>query len=198
MINLLPPEAKLDIQYARRNTMLVRWIAAGVLFTVLVVGLLGFGQYYISKNTQVTLASIEVTNQRLASQNMLNAQKELETISKNLKTVLQIAGKQLLFSKLITRIGGILPAQTRLNGMTLSTSNSALDLNIAARDRNAATQAVVNISDPKNGLFSKADLVSVTCNDTATDGYPCQAQVRVIMKTDSSYYFLNSVTGKQS
>lgn len=198
MINLLPPDVKLDIQYARHNTVLVRWIMAGFLFAALVVSLIGFGQYYIAKNTQVTLASVEVTNQRLASQNMLNAQKELETISKNLKTVLQIAGKQLLFSKLITRIGGILPAQTRLNGMTLSTSNSALDLNVAARDRNAATQAVINISDPKNGLFSKADLVSVTCNDTATDGYPCQAQIRVVMKTDSSYYFLNSVTGKQS
>lgn len=198
MINLLPPSVKQDIAYARHNLVLLRWIIAVALAMLAVVGILAFGQFYIAKNTRNVEEQSRITKERIASQNLESTQKQLDTISANLKTVLQISGKQLLFSKLLTKIGTILPNGTALKDITLSTTDSALDLNVVAVDKAAATQVFVNISDPANGLFTKADLVSVTCSEGTRLAHPCQTQVRVIIKADSSFYFLNSLTEKKS
>ncbi len=198
MINLLPPSVKQDITYARYNLVLLRWIIAVAVVMVAVVGILAFGQFYISKNTKNVEAQSRVTQERIEKQNLAATQKELDTISTNLKTVLQISAKQLLFSKLLTKIGTILPSGTVLKDITLSTTDSALDLNVVARNKDAATQAFVNISDTKNGLFTRADLVSVTCSEDPRQANPCRTQIRVIIKADSSFYFLNSITEKKA
>ena len=153
-----------------------------------------FGQFYIKQNVQNQQNVAKTTQDRLASQNFETTKKDLTALSNNVKTIVQILSKQLLFSKMLTTIGGILPAGTALSDMTLATSDSAIDLSIAATDRATATQAFVNINDPKNNFFSKADLLSIVCESSSTKKYPCTAQVRVVLKNDSSFYFLNSVT----
>lgn len=52
MINLLPPESKQEIAYARKNRVLVRWITAVFFIAIGVACITLFGQYYISKKFQ--------------------------------------------------------------------------------------------------------------------------------------------------
>lgn len=207
MINLLPENLKEEVIYGRRNRLLVRWLAAVSLVIFIVAAMTMFGQYYVNLNVKSLQSVAKVTQERIASQNLASIQKDVQSLSNNFTTVTQLLSKQLIFSKLITKIGSIIPNGAILSGITLSTSNSALDLNVIATDREAATQAFVNISDPKNGLFDKADLISVNCTvktstttttsaaSASASKYPCTAMMKVIIRNDSSFYFLNSITG---
>jgi hypothetical protein len=200
MINLLPTSDKEDIVFGRRNRILLHWIIAVILVITAVGAMTVFGQFYINKNTRSLEAVAEITQQRIANQNLQSTQQQIQNLSNNFKTVSQLLGRQLLFSKLLIKIGSIIPSRAVLSGITLSTSTSALDLNVIAENREAATQAFVNINDPANGLFNKADLLSVDCNvntpstTQAQTKYPCTASIKVVIKTDSSFYFLNSIT----
>lgn len=195
MINLLPPETKLEITYGRRNSVLVRWVSALLIVIIAVAATSAFGIFYIHQNVKNQEKVASIAKERMASQNVEKTKNDLETLSNNVKTIVQILNKQLLFSKMLTTIGGVLPKGTALNDITLSSTDAALDLNIGASDRTAATQAFVNINDPKNGFFDKADLISIVCSDASDKKYPCTATARVTLKTNSSFYFLNSVTG---
>lgn len=195
MINLLPSDIKQEISYARRNAKLVGWVISLLVVIVGVALMSAFGIFYIQKNVTNQQKVANTAKERMASQNVDKVKTDLQTLSNNVNTIVQILNRQLLFSKMFTAIGGVLPKGTALNDITLSSSESALDLNIGASNRETATQAFVNISDPKNGFFDKADLVTINCSDGTDKKYPCTATIRVTLKTDSSFYFLNSVTG---
>lgn len=200
MINLLPGGIKEEITFGRRNRLLLRWLFVVFMVIATVAAMTVFGQFYINRNIHSLQAVAKVTQERIANQNLASTQKDIQSLSNNFTTVTQLLGRQLMFSKLFVKIGSIIPNGAILSGITLSTSSSAIDLNVIAVNREAATQAFVNISDPKNGLFDKADLISVNCttgsaNTTASASkYPCTAMIKVIIKNDSSFYFLNSIT----
>ena len=201
MINLMPDDMRQEINYARRNYLLLKWMSA--IFVVIVfVGLMTiFGQYYIKSNTQNLQKTAEITEARINSHNLSSTRTSIQNLSNNFVTITQLLKKQLLFSKMFVKIGSIIPQGAILRGITLSpTTSAAIDLNVIAVNREAATLAFVNISDPQNGLFDKADLLSVSCNDITAETeassakYPCSSIIKVVIKTDSSFYFLNSLS----
>lgn len=201
MINLLPTELQDSIKYGRHNRVLLHWLVA-ILIVIASIGLMTiFGQMYINKNAQSLARVARVTQDRISAQNLQSTQKDIQALSNNFTTVVQLLNRQLLFSKLFVKIGSIVPQGAILSGITLATGNTALDLNVMALDREAATQAFVNISDGENGLFEKADLISINCIQPGSNDkqevskYPCNAAIKVIIKTDSSFYFLNTITG---
>ena len=200
MINLMPDYMRQEIIYARRNRTLLRWLFA-MIIVIVGVGLMTlFGQYYINRSTTSLEASAKTTQDRIGAQNLATVQKEIKGLSNNFTTITQLLQRQLLFSKMFTKIGSIVPSGAILRGINLSTTTTSIDLNVVAVNREAATQAFVNISDPTNGLFEKADLISVGCDQIDNDSseaaikYPCSATIKVIIKTDSSFFFLNTVS----
>lgn len=198
MINLLPPDYKLNIEYGRRNSQLIGWVIVMAVVIVGITAMSAFGIFYIHQNTKNQQHLTQISKDRMASQNVEQTKTDLQTLSDNVNTIVQILNKQLLFSKMLSTIGGVLPKGTALNDINLSSTDLGVDLNVGATDRATATQAFVNISDTKNGFFDKADLISITCSDSSGKKYGCTAAIRVTLKTDSSFYFLNSVTGVKS
>jgi hypothetical protein len=200
MINLMPNDMRADIVYARHNRVLLKWLGALVIAMLGIAAMTLFGQYYINHNATNLQSVAQVTQTRISDQNLQSTQTEIQNLSNNFTTISQLLKRQLLFSKMLVKIGSIVPDGAILSGITLSTGTSAIDLNIVATTREAATQAFVNISDTTNGLFNKADLISVACiTPTATSSesaskYPCSAMIKVVIKTDSSFYFLNSIS----
>ena len=206
MINLLPTSIKEQIIYGRRNRTLIYWLLAVVVVIGGISGMTVFGQIFINNNANGLQAVAQVTKDRINEQDLTSTRKDIQALSSNFKTVTQLLGKQVLFSKIFNKIGSIMPEGAILSSITLSTSSDSLDLNVISVDKESATQAFVNISDPKNGLFEKADLVSVGCTPSTQEAnptnpvavsqskYPCSASIKVIIKTDSSFYFLSSLT----
>src|SRR6266702_2760441 len=105
MINLLPPDIKQNYRYARRNHYLLRWVG------ILSAGLLGAifltagGFLYMHQSVQNYTNQVASSNAQLQSQNLPGVQKQVTEISNNLKLVVQVLSKEVLFSELLQRLG---------------------------------------------------------------------------------------------
>lgn len=194
MINLLPPILKEGYDYARRNVALRRWIIA---FAIALIGLIGITTYGLATMQQ----SINDYNKQIAtSENFLKkedfsgTQAKAQDISSSFKLVVQVLGNEILFSKLINQIATTLPGNTNLTGLNISQTAGALDISATAANYQAATQVQVNLSDPSNKIFSKADIVSIDCDaDKAKNkSYPCAVNIRALFAANNPYLFINS------
>lgn len=199
MINLLPTTIKQDIAYGRRNQKLRRWIIASVAALagvgVIVVG----GLLYINQSINQYTDQLAIAKQSLESQNMEATQKRVSDISSNTKLATQVLSREILFSKLLPQIASALPPNTALSSLQIEGVQGGLQLDASAADFNAATQIQVNLQDPKNGVFEKADINDITCGDDSTEEerlYPCTVSIRALFgKNNSSFLYIAPTPG---
>jgi Tfp pilus assembly protein PilN len=199
MINLLPPAVKDHYRYALRNVRLRHW-AFGVTFAL--VGLLaigGAGYVYMQQISNSYAKQINTSTASLEAQNLTKTQTQVKDISGSLKLAVQVLSKEILFSQLLKQLGAVIPANAVLSNLTISQDQSAIDITAKATDYNAATQVQVNLSDPKNKVFSKADIVNISCaantNTSATSvdaKYPCTVTIRALLAGDTQFLFINN------
>lgn len=183
MINLLPPEAKNQIKFARRNSILIKWLGAIFVVMLLITAMNVFGQFYINQTANRLKETANVTDQRIKEENLEQYKNNLNSLSGDMKTAVQILKKQLLFSKVFPKIGTTLPSGAVLSNVTLNSTDTSLDLTILAKDQYTANQAFTNVKDSNNQLFSKTDLISIVCGDS-NPSYPCTAQVKALLNID--------------
>lgn len=196
MINLLPPALKQAYRYGRINRHLTHWIYVLIFSVIGVLVITGIGYIYLNQTTENYKNQVAATNAQLAAQNLSTVQKEVKDISNNLNLVVNVLSKQVIFSELLTQIATLLPGDTNLTGLSISQAQGAIDISAAAKTYASATQMQVNLSDPKNGVFSKADIVSINCSGTTT--YPCTVVLRALFASNSSYMLINDGKGVSS
>jgi Tfp pilus assembly protein PilN len=195
MINLLPPEIKKNYHYARRNRQLVRWVSAFLLAILGAVIITVVGLFVMNGSIDSYKTSIADTQSQLASQDVAGTQKQVTDISNNLKLMVKVLSKEILFSKLLNRLGSITPPNVILTSLSISQTKSAIDITAQTGNYNAATQLQINLADPTNQIFSKADIVNITCATGAQvtkPNYPCTVSIRAQFTTNNPFLFINS------
>lgn len=192
MINLLPPDHKRALVYARRNIHLrkgVIGLGVGLLLLVVVTA----GNYLILRQeTNSYLNSTSALEQELESNNETATLSRMREISGTLNTVLGVLSQQILFADLFERLGSIMPGGVVLQGISLEgTATGGISLQVGAANQFAASQALANIQDPANQIFERADLESITC-DYNTDRAPyfCDGTIQATFFKDSQFSFL--------
>jgi len=196
MINLLPPDIKSQYHYAQRNVTLRRWtVTLGLAFLGLIV-ITAFGMLYMYQISSSYSREIKATTASLHEQKLTETQQQVKEISGNLKLSVQVLSKEVLFSKLLKQLAAVTPENVKLANLNISQEESAVDITAKARDYNAATQLQVNLSDPGNKIFSKADIVSITCSSDSSGsqsaGYPCTATIRALFAEENPFLFINN------
>jgi Tfp pilus assembly protein PilN len=199
MINLLPPRAKQNYLYGRRNTTLRVW-AVAFAFGLLGVGAIAsFGMFTMQHNVNILTQQVASSQHTLKDEKLDDVQKQVQDLTSSLKLVTQVLSKEILFSKLIKQIGNAVPANANLTGLSINQVQGGIDLTAIATDYNAATQVQVNLQDPANKIFSKADIQAITCggNSSSTDpNYPCTVTIRALFAKDNPFLFINSTGGQ--
>lgn len=195
MINLLPPDLKEHYLYASRNTRLSRWLVAACLALAGVVVISTAGLLYLRQISSSYDQQVAAATQTLSSQNISGVRKQVNLISSNLKLSVSVLSKEILFSKLLKQLATLTPANTSLSSLTISQGATALDIAANTADYNSATQLQVNLSDPDNKIFSKADIISISCSSaSAEEGakkYPCNVTIRALLAKDNPFLFIN-------
>jgi Tfp pilus assembly protein PilN len=199
MINLLPPETKQSILFARRNQLLVQWLVAVVVGVLGILLIISTGKIYIIHLTNTYSKIVTQEQQQLASQKLDETKKQIEDISNSTKLVSQVLNREVLFSKLLTGIGAAMPPGASLQNLSIGKLDGGIDLQAVATDYQTATQVQVNLQDSKNKIFDKADIVNITCTTavTAQNKYPCQVSIRATFAKNSPYVFANTTGVKQ-
>lgn len=190
MINLLPPDVKSGYIYARRNVSLRRWVA---LFMIAVVGLGGIATYGVVALQQSTIKYERenvATERFFKEQKFAETQKQIQDISGSFKLVVKVLGQEVLFSQLLKQIAATIPANANLSTLNISQTTGGIDISAITTDYATATQVQVNLADPDNQIFSKADIVSISCNKTATtnSAFPCTVNIRALFPTTTPIF----------
>lgn len=201
MINLLPPDVKESYHYARRNTRLLSWVfALGFAFAGLVLLSLG-GLWYLQQQADQYQPQIAAAEANLVSQDQKAVEKEVKEISGNLKLAVQVLSKEVLFSQLLKQLAIVTPSDATLSNLTITQGVNAVDISARTADYESATQLHVNLADPANKIFSKADIVSINCAAANADGsgestlasrYPCTVIIRALFADNNPFLFINS------
>lgn len=192
MINLLPPDVRESITYARRNTLLRNWILSMVLCLVIIIGIIFTGFVFVQSSIKSHEQQVKNGNQQLEDQNLEETQAQLKELSNNLKLVVQVLSKQILFSKLLTQIGATLPNGSVLTELSIGADQSGIDLQTASINNHVATQVQLNLQDPSNKLFDKSDLISINCSGEISkeNPYPCVAIFRLRFTSNNPFLFI--------
>jgi Tfp pilus assembly protein PilN len=202
MINLLPPELKENYRFARRNTVLRRWI---FVFAFALIGLTAIsagGNFYLQKTANDINKQNDIAQASLDAQDMAGTEKQVKDINNNIKLSIQVLSKEILFSKLLKQMGTIIPNNVILSNININDQQTALDISAQSVDYASATQLQVNLTDPANKLFNKADIVSIACakpdSGSSSDAsslnakYPCTVSIRALFNSDNPYLFINN------
>lgn len=203
MINLLPPEQKQAYRYARRNTTLVRWLTGSLLA---LIGLLVISSYgFLAVRGELIQAQQDQSKLQAAleADKLTQTNAQVTEISNNLKLAEKVLSQQILFSELLKQLATALPPGSGLANLTIMdvTAGTGLDVTVGANDYTTATQVQVNLSDPDNKIFERADIQSITCNDGSDSdtesAYPCQITLRTQFAKDNPFLFVNQQESRQ-
>ena len=204
MINLIPPDLKNATIYARRNTILWHWCLALLFSIVGIIGVVGVGYMYLQNSANSLTAGVQKGNDALKTQKLDETQKQVQDISNSLKLVDQVLQREVLFSKLLAQIGSVLPNGSVLTNLSINKLQGSLDLQTAATDYNTATQIQLNLEDPQNKIFDKADILSIQCNSpssgvqTSDSQYPCTVQIRAQFAKNNSFSVISPTTASKT
>jgi Tfp pilus assembly protein PilN len=198
MINLLPPELKQEYHYARRNTGLrkvVGMFGAGLIGLVL---LCAVGVMYLNGTAQTFKTQAAAAQQSLVDQKQDEVEQTVQNISGSLKLAVQVLSKEVLFSQLLKQLAVTVPGSANLTGLSISDVQGGVDITALTTSYNVATQVQVNLADPANKIFAKADIVSITCATPATGStkYPCTVVIRASFVKDNPFLFINNKVKK--
>jgi len=193
MINLLPPQIQKNIFYGRRNTAMVHWATALALFITGVLLITMGGQWYMRRTINTNIDKIASARESLKLQNLEQNQKRIEDISNNIKLVVQVLSKEVLFSKLLRQLGSVIPQNATLSQLQIDKVQGGLTINAKATDIQAATQLQLNLQDPANKIFEKADIENITCGTSDPKvKYPCAVQIRALFAKDNPFLLINN------
>lgn len=198
MINLLPPEVKQSIVYARRNTRLRHWTVALLIGIIGIVGIVAAGYAYLQQSVRSYAAQVQRGNENLQQQQLDETQKKVQDLTTNLKLVTQVLQREILFSKLLAQVGAALPSGSVLTNLSINKVQGGLDLQAAAVDYQTATQVQLNLQDPRNKIFEKADIITIQCATKLTTAdplktqYPCTIQLRALFAKNNSFTFITT------
>jgi hypothetical protein len=155
------------------------------------------GVWYLHQAAGTYTAQAAATQAYLDAQKQTETEKKVQEMSGSLKLAVQVLSKEVLFSKLLKQLGTIIPNNATLSNLSISELQGGVDITARTTDYNAATQLQVNLADPANKIFSKADIVSITCGTSAAGSgkYPCTVVIRALFAKNNPFLFINNKAG---
>ncbi len=197
MLNLLPTDLKDNIVYARRNTRMRYWTIALLLSIIGILGIVAVSYIYLQQSINTYASDVQKGNDNLKSQKLDETQKQVQDLTNNLKLVDQVLQREVLFSKLLLQIGSALPNGSVLTNLSIDKIQGGLNLDVATTDDQTATQVQINLQDPENKIFDKADIITIQCATatapSANSAYPCTVQIRALFAKNNSFSVLGGV-----
>lgn len=202
MINLLPPDVRTGLAFARKNTKLRNSALAMASILVSVVIVFAGGILFLKQTSNNLAKQVESSKSQLAIQDQATIKKDVEDLSSTLKLVVQVLSKEVLFSSLLKQVGSVMPRGSILTALSINEVSGGLDLQAKASDYQTATQVQVNLQDPKSLLFEKVDIITVQCQSSGTiqdptaARYPCTVQMRALFNKTNPFLFINGTGAK--
>lgn len=170
MINLLANGRKSEISAARTNIVIVRYTAIILLAIAFIAGVMAIS-YSVLQSTMASAEARIAANDTKASVYSTTKQ-QVDTLSAQLSETKTILNQEVRYSKVLVKIGQLMPKGTVLDSIDLS--NAAFNgtpITIKAYARSAAEGSALQSQFQSSPLFSQVTLQG-TQTTGGIDGYP--------------------------
>jgi hypothetical protein len=169
MINLLPYETKRQLKAARTNMVLIRYLLT-MLISVIFLGLLILGSYYILSESQKT-AENSIIDVQTGNSSYSPSTSKVNDFNKDLRIAKQIFEQQISYSVLLSELAKTLPSGVILESPLVidrSSINSPLMLKAYSK---SSTDEELKTSFQNNTIFENYSLQSLNSSSISRD-YP--------------------------
>ena len=157
MINLLPPAVKSEGTYAKRNTMLIRYIWLLVVVILVVGAEFGATEVYLAHQRQSYAKTIATKQQAVAGYK--NLQDQAAAANGRLKAFKVLVSQQARFSALLADLAAHTPKDVFINSISL-TGNAAQAVQISGTANSYAAAASL-----RDALASSPRIQAAAIND---------------------------------
>lgn len=198
MINLLPPQNVAAIRFGRQNSTLRIWLLGAAVAIVGLIIILAGSWIYLDHQSKGFQTTINASNAQLKAQNIDKVRAESKEITSDINVIDKILSQEIHLSDLIQSIGSYMPPGAVLGSLSLSDKvTGTIDLSANTKDYAGAAQIAVNLSDPKDNLFSKVDIVNISCGSNPETVYKCSSTFRALFSKDAQSRFVGVPAGNK-
>jgi hypothetical protein len=147
MINLLPTDYKENIQYGRKNSKVLSWLTA-VIFGIVILLLTALvGQLTIRASiAQVSSQKTDLEN-KLKDSSAAKTEASYNDFITGISNVKKIYQQQILYSRLIRKLGTLLPPGTKLTTISLADKDRAINLNFSNDEPGLGPTIQINLEN---------------------------------------------------
>jgi len=182
MINLLPPEVKAQTSAARSNRLLLRYnimLLAAVCFLLAAIGLV-----YVYLGNAKTAAEKTIASNVLKAGDYSAVEVEAQTFKQDLTNAKQIIDSDVIYTKVVLKIAGVLPAGVVLDTLNLDSQTFGTPTTLTANVKDYSTVLKLKDSLQASDLF--LDVSIQTISDEGTGDYPLTATFGVTIRKDAA------------
>lgn len=175
MINLLPPQIKEQVVYAKRNALVLHYLQLVVFITLILGGTFAGAHIYLQR--RITAAEADAQQKQLAIAKFKGLEKNVADLNGRVATIKNIQAAQSKYSLLLSDLAQAVPAGVAIDSLNLTGDDKKPVIISATAD---SYNSAVGFRDAlaNNKRIAAADLQSVT-NGTAGG---VQAQIVVAFK----------------
>ena len=159
MINLLPPDIKVQIRYAKYNRLVLGYIRLLVGVVVMLGGIFAGTIFYVNREAAQVAQDVQARQAELATK--LVFQKQAQEISDRLEAIKALDASQTRFSVLLNDLSKYLPQGVSLEGITL-TGDDKKPLSISVIGNSYDSVLAFRNAILLSPRISGADLVSIS------------------------------------
>lgn len=175
MINLLPPDLKEQIKYAKFNRIVVKYVQMTVLVGV-VLGVILAGAFYFLNLESTAAAANVASKEQTISQYKGSILPTAQDASNRINAISYVQQTQTHFSKLISDLANVMPQGVSLNTIAL-TGNSSVPVTISIY-----AQTYDEILALRNALLTSpriaaCDIDNISSMNPSQYGYSFQASL---------------------
>lgn len=181
MINLLPFEEKRQIQAARTNVLLLRY----VLLTSCVMAATGLmvGAGFVIMNNSKANAEKQIALNTSKASTYNSVQAEAQMFRANLLTAKTILDKEVNYTKVILAIAQTLPPEVTLDNLDLDANTFGTPFVLSAKAKSYDGGLALKAALEKSDVFSNVSLQGMTLAASDSD-YPVSVQLNVTINKD--------------
>lgn len=177
MINLLPDSEKTEIQAARTNILLLRYIAMTILATVGLVVIMQSSSVIIS-NTRQSAETLIQTNDTEAGI-YAETKQQVGELSSKLSSAQLVLDQEIQFSGILTGMAALMPAGTVINKIDLDVDTIQTPATVTVFGTSTDALLVLQAAFQTSPLFQNVEFQSIGDSDGSIPGYPVSVTMSV-------------------
>lgn len=170
MINLLPPNRRLDMKIARNNTVLRRYIELILLSMIIIIAAIAASYYFLDSRRTDVKNTVEADKKTIAE--LKKTQEEAQGLSTTINTVAKLLSQNIKFSDVLTKIGNVMPDGASLTNVQFEAGELNAPLIVTVDMVNEERGAVLRNNLANSEIFEDARIRSILAIETKQPNYP--------------------------